>query len=450
MALQTANQFQLGTDFSGLGRGFAQGQQIGAQFQQAQRQKQAAQQATQLGQFAGQAIGGDQAALGQIAAIDPKKATQIQSFLANQSEVDRAEGLRENEVLTRTALSALSIQDPVQRRAFLTQKREEFALDKKDTSNIDQALAMDEAGLTQALTLQAQEGQTIAQLAATQFPKAAEPVSALDTAKIAKLKAETVKIQEKEVTPKDLSTKGLKTITGSLSPELAEQAEAAFNLAGGGKDGLKALNDVIKTGVEAERRAAAPETLKANFPQADEAELQELQAVVDSSKTTESGFKEASKLRTKQRQVKKGKVFQKRAVDLLDRILNADELNDVLGSIEGTDEGFIFGQKIRGDAESEIIADIEEAGNILTADNLDIMSGVLSETDIKIIANLAGGALNRKRGEAAFIKDVTELRGKLQAALGVVGGDKLPKGTVDNKDGTFTLPGGQVVRRKRG
>jgi hypothetical protein len=279
-----------------------------------------------------------------------------------------------------------------------------------------------------------------------------EAVSELDQARIEKLKAETAKIQEKEVTTKDLDTKGLKTITSTLSPEIAEQAEAAFNLAGGGKDGLKALNDVIKTGVEAERRAAAPEILKANFPSADESEMLELQAVVDAAKTTESGFKEAGKLRVKQRQVKKGKVFQRRAVELLDRILSADELNDVIGSIEGSDESLIpfGGQKIRGDAESEIIADIEEAGNILTADNLDIMSGVLSETDIKIIANLAGGALNRKRSEETFIRDVTKLKEKLQGALGVVGGDKLPKGTTDNNDGTFTLPDGRIVRRKRG
>jgi len=278
----------------------------------------------------------------------------------------------------------------------------------------------------------------------------AKPVvtSALDSARIAKLNAETAAIGKGEAT----ETPELNALVAGASPELQKKAKSAFNLSGGGDKGVKALVKVLESGAEVERRTAAPETLKANFPQADEAELQELQAVVDSSKTTESGFKAADKLRTKQRQVKKGKVFQARAVELLDRILSADELNDVIGSIEGSDESLIpfGGQKIRGDAEAEIIADIEEAGNILTADNLDIMSGVLSETDIKIIANLAGGALNRKRSEETFIKDVTKLREKLNAALGVVGGDKLPKGTVDNNDGTFTLPNGQVVRRKRG
>ena len=220
---------------------------------------------------------------------------------------------------------------------------------------------------------------------------------------------------------KGAETPALNTLIAGASPEVQAAAKSAFELSGGGDKGVKALVKVLEAGEETTRRAAAPETLKANFPQADEAELQELQAVVDSSKTTESGFKAADKLRTKQRQVKKGKVFQKRAVDLLDRILGADELNDVIGSIEGSDESLIpfGGQKLRGDNESEIIADIEEAGNILTADNLDIMSGVLSETDIKIISNLAGGALNRKRGEAAFKKDVTDLRAKLAGQLGL-------------------------------
>jgi hypothetical protein len=278
----------------------------------------------------------------------------------------------------------------------------------------------------------------------------AEPVSPLDQARINKLKAETAQIGKDKKTPS--TTRPLSALIDNASPDLQRKAQEAFDLSGGGDKGVKAVERVLKEGVEAERRAAAPETLKANFPNATEAEMSELQAVVDSAKTTESGFKEASKLRVKQRQVKKGKVFQARAVELLDRILSADELNDVIGSVEGSDESLIpfGGQKIRGDAESEIIADIEEAANILTADNLDIMSGVLSETDIKIIANLAGGALNRKRSEETFVRDVTKLKEKLQGALGVVGGDKLPKGTTDNNDGTFTLPDGRIVRRKRG
>jgi len=248
-------------------------------------------------------------------------------------------------------------------------------------------------------------------------------ISDLDVAKAEKLRAETANLKQKEVpptidTPQGSPIAGLLT---NLTPELASKAQTVFDASGGGDKGVKAALKVIDSGAEQEKLDAAPLKLKTSYPNATPEEMTQLENVMKSAKNAESGFKEVDKLREKQRQVKKGKVFQKRAVDLLDRILGADELNDVIGSIEGSDESLIpfGGQKLRGDNESEIIADIEEAGNILTADNLDIMSGVLSETDIRIIANLAGGALNRKRGEEAFIKDVTNLRAKMAGELGL-------------------------------
>jgi len=45
------------------------------------------------------------------------------------------------------------------------------------------------------------------------------------------------------------------------------------------------------------------------------------------------------------------------------------------------------------------------------------MSGVLSESDIRILQNLASGALNRKRGEKRFRKDAQGLLDKLSAKL---------------------------------
>ena len=170
MALQTANQFQLVPEISQLGTGFAQGAQLGQQFQQGKRQRADTEQQQQLGQFSQQALGGDQQALGSVAAIDPQRANQIQTFLSGQSEIERDELLRENDVLTRTALDALSLPTE-QQRQFLQQKSAEFKSAGRDTSNIDNALAGDDALLNQALTLQARAGQTIQQLAERQFPK---------------------------------------------------------------------------------------------------------------------------------------------------------------------------------------------------------------------------------------------------------------------------------------
>lgn len=159
-----------------LGQGFEQGQRISQNF--ANRQALADQQ-RQRAQLSGQqqlAAGGDQAALQQVAGQDPQAARQIQQLLASQDESTRAESLRENEVLTRTALDALNITDLPQRRLFLERQKNLFAEQGRDTKNIERALSLDDAGLTQAITLQARQGQTISELAKQAFPDTVKAV----------------------------------------------------------------------------------------------------------------------------------------------------------------------------------------------------------------------------------------------------------------------------------
>lgn len=203
-----------------------------------------------------------------------------------------------------------------------------------------------------------------------------------------------------------------------LSPELSTKASAAYNAAGGGKDGMVAYQRQIDKGTEQEKRNASPKILKANFPQASDAEMAQLQGTMDAARTTETGLKAAAKVRVEQKRLVKAKGFQDRAVELLTKILDNDELGDVLGSIEGS-----YDFRLQ-DSEAELIADIEEAGNILTADNLSLMSGVLSESDIKILKNLAGGGLIRTRSEKRFTEDVTKLRDKLASSMVVTTDDR--------------------------
>ena len=77
----------------------------------------------------------------------------------------------------------------------------------------------------------------------------------------------------------------------------------------------------------------------------------------------------------------------------------------------------MFGEKIRSDLEAEAIADIKELESLLTAENLSLMTGVLSETDIKIIRQLGAGALIRTRREERFVTDATALRDRLSSQL---------------------------------
>lgn len=235
--------------------------------------------------------------------------------------------------------------------------------------------------------------------------------------------------QQKEVEPIPLE------LLVGLDDQIASKGAAAFQAAGGGADGLKAFQKIVDSGTEQQRRVASPAIIKASFPRASEAETNQLQAAMDSAKTTESGLKAAGKVREEQRRTKKAQAFQGRAVDLLNSILANDELDDVLGAVEGAIDFRLQ------DDEAELISDIEEATNILTADNMDLMSGVLSESDIKILKSLSGGALNRKRTEERFRKDVQTIIDKLSSQQVV---------TVDeqqaNRDRNTELQEGAIIR----
>lgn len=194
-----------------------------------------------------------------------------------------------------------------------------------------------------------------------------------------------------------------------LSTDVANKASAAFTAGGGGKAGLDAFAKTLDKASEQERRSSSASILKQNFPNASAAEMSQLQAGMDASKTVQEGIKSAGKVRVEQKRSKKAQAFQDRAVNLIGNILANDELSDVLGSVEGAIDFRA------SDSESELIQDIEEATNILTADNMDLMTGVLSESDIKLLKNLSSGGLNRKRTEARFRKDAKSIIDKLSS-----------------------------------
>jgi hypothetical protein len=194
-----------------------------------------------------------------------------------------------------------------------------------------------------------------------------------------------------------------------LSEQVAAKGSAAFESAGGGKDGIEAFLKVVDKATEQEQKVLMPKLLKDSFPNASEAEFREIEAAATSGKTVESGLNVARKVRSEQRRLKKAKGFQDRAVQLLDKIIASNQVGDVTGSIEGAYD-FRF-----TDAEAQLIADIDEAQNILTADNMDLMTGVLSESDIKLLKNLSSGGLNRKRSKKRFLQDVKQMRDRLSS-----------------------------------
>lgn len=201
--LVTADASTLIPQLSLAGTGFRQGQQIGQNMANREALRAQQQKETQLSGFQKAAAAGDQQALQQVAGLDPQAASQIQNLLSNQSESERAESLRENDVLTRTALDALSIEDPSERRLFLERKKNQFTAEGRDTSNIDRALTLDDTELQQAITMQARQGKSVADLASQAFPEAltVSQAQTIDiknaTLEIRKEENETRKLEQK-------------------------------------------------------------------------------------------------------------------------------------------------------------------------------------------------------------------------------------------------------------
>lgn len=203
-----------------------------------------------------------------------------------------------------------------------------------------------------------------------------------------------------------------KSIISALPSEIQEQAAEAYRAAGGGKDGLSAIERLEeryaqrnKQSRESAARENIPQALRVRYPDATEQELATLGNTVRSANSLESGWAAADKVRSNQvTQRKKDRVLSNVA-STVENILSNDEWKDVVGNLEGNTEGvmgFIFGEQGGGlfeGNEKNAINDFDYLRDLLTAENLDMMSGVLSESDIKILANIGSGGTARTYDE---------------------------------------------------
>jgi hypothetical protein len=173
--LITPDYNQLVPNLSLLGTGFEQGTRISESMANREALKASAQASGQLAGIA-QTQADQEMGIAQGVADDNRRAA-LQQYNANTSEEQKTEDQRENDVLTKTALNALTINDPLQRRLYLERRREQFIKDGRDTKNIDGALAQDDAELEQTLTMQARDGAELSDLFKQQFPDAPTPTS---------------------------------------------------------------------------------------------------------------------------------------------------------------------------------------------------------------------------------------------------------------------------------
>ena len=180
MGIISANQFDLTPK---IAQRFAAGRQSGQQFRinnqalandeqdrllQAQQEAAQAARMQQVNQFAGQALAGDKAALNKVAENDTQKAINIQNFLGKQSEAEREEFRRENDVMTKVALHARTL-PPEQVRPFIQRQRDRAAAEGRSTARTDRALQGTDEELMQAIEFQAVEGRNIEDIAKQSF-----------------------------------------------------------------------------------------------------------------------------------------------------------------------------------------------------------------------------------------------------------------------------------------
>ncbi len=143
------------------------------------------------------------------------------------------------------------------------------------------------------------------------------------------------------------------------------------------------------------------------------------------------------KIREADVKYKKGQQLGEKAKSLASELLNHSGLDSSIGTIQGS----WLGQNMTVDSDSQnFINKHNQLKSILTAENLDMMTGVLSETDIKILSDIAGGGLQLKGSEQAYRDELISMGGVLD--------NPLPAGSKDNGDGTFTLPNGMIVEKE--
>jgi len=79
---------------------------------------------------------------------------------------------------------------------------------------------------------------------------------------------------------------------------------------------------------------------------------------------------------------------------------------------------FVSGDAIAGSARADFEATAERVANLLTLDNLDLMSGVLSETDIKILETAGSNLRNFDQSEEQYKEEINRIIDVMDRTIG--------------------------------
>jgi len=169
----------------------------------------------------------------------------------------------------------------------------------------------------------------------------------------------------------------------------------------GGVERLDGINPVDPT----QRKIEEQNRLQTETPQG-----------IAATQKAEANAREAEfKAKEKEDQKTKGRKIKSSALQLINDLLSDREATlSVFGAYDSRTPTLL-------PAATDAEAKLEQLADILTSDNLGLMSGVLSETDLKVIANIAGGGLNRKLSDEQALKNLRELQRSFSSEVGESG-----------------------------
>ena len=110
-----------------------------------------------------------------------------------------------------------------------------------------------------------------------------------------------------------------------------------------------------------------------------------------------------------------------KALALVDTLENSPGLKTAVG-VKGMTGGFLGGWTVPGTDAADFVTRFDSLKSLLTLENMGLMKGVLSDSDMKVIQQ-ASASLNRSMTESEFKKELTKIKGILQSKLGGSGGN---------------------------
>lgn len=239
----------------------------------------------------------------------------------------------------------------------------------------------------------------------------------------------------KGLSTKDLEKK-LKKYNKNALAEAKKQADAEWqmkvaqfnkSMAGGSGSGVSALNSLLEKAAQMpsggrEWAASVAKTYGVN--PADVATATAQNGWEGAYRTTTPAQQNAEI--AKQLEQENAKKTATKALDLVKSLETSSGKNTAIGA-KGFTGGLLGGWVVPGTAAADFVSQFDSLKSLLTLENMGIMKGVLSDSDMKVIQQ-ASTALNRNMSETEFNKELKKVKDVLEGKVGSSANDPLGLG----------------------